>query len=123
MKPVLDVLALLGEIEWARPVGSEAPETLRPPFLAWRFKSPEPQTEAAIVRAVEMYKGQASWVIEKGERNWVIGPAEFQKFSRGFRRDVEALQAFGQEFPSETRTALADATRLAEYLRRELLPH
>lgn len=122
MKPVLDVLALLGELEWARPVGSEAPETLRPPFLAWRFRNPEPHTEA-IVRAVELYKGQTRWVIENSERNWVIGPAEFQRFARGFRRDVEALQAFGQEFPSETQTALADATRLAEYLRRELLPH
>lgn len=122
MKAVLDVLALLGEIEWARCVGGETPPPPEPPFIAWRFKKASPETEARIVEAVSGYSGATEWTITKGERNWVIEPAAFERFARSFRVDVEALQRFGAEYPSETRTALSDAIRLAEHLGARLLP-
>jgi hypothetical protein len=121
-KAVLDVLALLGEVEWARCVGNEAPPRKEPPFVAWRFKEPDDGTEARIVEAVKAYSGGMKWVIKKGERNWVIEPAVFESFARKFRVDIEALRSFGVEFPFETDKALTDIVRLAEHLRNRLVP-
>jgi hypothetical protein len=121
MRAVLDVLSALGEVEWVRCVGGTVP--LRPPFVAWRFKTPDRTTEERIVEAVQSYRGSTAWVMRKGERNWVIEPADFAAYATKFRVDVEALQSFGTECPSETRQALEDATNLANYLRERLLPH
>lgn len=121
MKAILEVLRALDEIEWARCVGGDEP--LRPPFIAWRFKTPSADAEARIVKAVRTYSGATEWTIKKGERNWVIEPVAFESFARGFRLDIEAIQRFGMEFPFETRTALADASGLAGHLRKALLAH
>jgi hypothetical protein len=121
IKHVLDVLALLGELEWARVVGGDEP--LRPPFVIWRFKQPDADTEVSLTRAVHAYSGAVEWAISKGERNWVIAPTGFSAYATNFRVDVEAIKRFGSEFPLQTRQALADAPRLAEYLRRTLVPN
>jgi hypothetical protein len=118
MKMVLDVLALQGDIEWARCGGRVEP--LRPPFVAWRYKLPTETTEQRIVEAVRCYAGPVNWVVDKGERNWAIQLDAFRTFARRFHRDDEALQRFGEEFPSETRAALDDAAGLAAHLDREL---
>ena len=121
MKAVLDVLAALDEVEWARCVGGDDP--LRPPFLAWRFKKAAQDFEAKITEALKAYSGATEWTIKKGERNWVIEPVALENFARSFRVDVDALHRFGLEFPTETRTALSDAVELARHLRKTLLPH
>ena len=122
MKAVLDVLASLGEIEWARCVGRDSPPPSEPPFIAWRFKRRDEKAEERIAKAVHAYSGTTRWTIKKGERNWVIEPVAFEEFGRDFRVDVEALRAFGSTFPTETRVALDDAVKLAEHLRTCLLP-
>jgi hypothetical protein len=121
MTAVRDVVGLLGEIEWARCVGGVEP--LRPPFLAWRFKHPVERVEQMIVDAVVSYSGVIEWVMRKGARNWVIEPAGFAAYAAKFQRDVDAVQSFGAEFPSQTSAALEDAIRLADHLRRSLIPH
>jgi hypothetical protein len=120
MKAVLEVLSAVGEVEWVRCVGGIAP--LRPPFVAWRFKTPDRTTEDRIVDAVQSYRGATVWRISKGERNWVIEPADFATYARRFRVDVNALQSFGAECPSDTLRALEDAFHLANHLRRRLVP-
>jgi hypothetical protein len=121
MKYVLDVLASVAEIEWARCVGGEEPWPPEPPFIAWRFKEANPETEAKIVDAVKSFSGSIEWEIRQGRRNWIIEPALFAEYASTFRVDVDALRSYGTKFPSETRHALADASRLADYLRSRLL--
>ena len=122
IKAVLEVLALLKDIEWARCVGDETASSLSPPLVAWRYKTPDAKAEVKIVEAVGNYSGAMGWSVEKGDRNWVISPAEFKEFASGFRLDVDAFRAFGAQYPSRTRLALADAVPLAAHLRRILLP-
>jgi hypothetical protein len=118
IKQVLDVLALQGDLEWARCVGGGNPP--RPPFVAWRFKAPDVELERRIAEAVRSYEGPVEWIVRKGDRNWVIEPSAFWTYAASFRVDVEALQGFGEEFPSETKAALDDAAGLAAHLDREL---
>jgi hypothetical protein len=118
-KAVRDVLEFQGELEWARCVGSVEP--LRPPFVAWRFKTPDESAEKRIEEAVRCYAGLVEWVVDKGERNRVLQPAAFRTYARTFRSDGEALQQFALEFPSETHAALEDIASLAAYLREKLL--
>ena len=121
MKAIRDVLELQGDLEWARCVGGVEP--LRPPFIAWRYKNADEKTEKKIVEAVRCYAGSVEWTVRKGERNWVIEPAVFRTYATSFRVDVEALQRFGEEFPSETNAALNDVASLAEHLQKELVRH
>lgn len=118
LKMVLDVLARHGDIEWARCVGRLEP--LRAPFVAWRYKTPDEGKEQRIVEAVRSYAGLVKWVADKGERNWVVQPEAFRTFARNFDTDGEAMQRFGEEFPSETKAALEDAAGLAAHLENEL---
>jgi hypothetical protein len=118
MKAVRDVLELQGDLEWARCVGGVDP--LRPPFIAWRYATPDEKSETRLTEAMKRYAGPVEWTIRKGERNWVIEPASFQEYAKRFRVDAEALQRFGEEFPSDTNAALDDAPNLAAHLRREL---
>jgi len=119
MKAVLDILASQGDLEWTRCVGGIEP--LRPPFVAWRYKTPDEQTEKRIVEAVRSYVSPVEWTVRKGERNWVIEPATFRTYATRFRVDVEALQRFGEEFPSETNAALNDVAGLAAHLQKTLI--
>jgi hypothetical protein len=128
LKPVLDILAALGELEWARCVGGTYPPdrsggyggASRPPLLAWRFKAPDRQLEQRIVAAVESYSGSVDWSVTTNGRNWSIVPVVFDRYAADFRVDVEAMQQFGQDFPTETKAANDDAARLAEHLEKEL---
>lgn len=116
LKPVLDILAALGELEWARCVGG----TDRPPLLAWRFKAPDKQLEQRIVAAVQSYSGCVDWSVTTNGRNWSIVPVVFDRYAAAFRVDVEAMQQYGQDFPAETKAANDNAARLAEHLEKEL---
>ena len=119
MKMVLDVLASLGDLEWARCVGGLEP--LRPPLVAWRFRNPDESTNERIVKATTSYTGLVEWVADKGARNWVIQPAMFQTYAMNFRTDGEALQRFAVEHPSETYAALDDIAALAAHLQKRLI--
>ena len=119
MKAVLDVLAAVEPIEWARFVGGTDP--LRPPYVAWRFTRDDGEVETRIVDAVRAWRGPTEWTIHKGRRNWVIEPTKLARYAARFRLDVEAARQFGIEFPGETCTALEDARSLAEHLRTKLL--
>ena len=122
MKIVLDVLASLGELEWARCVGGTEP--LRPPFVAWRFRHPDDGTNEKIVNATRSYVGLVEWVADKEKRNlnwnWVIQPAMLRAHAKNFRTDGEALQHFAAEYRSETHAALDDIAAFAEHLRERL---
>jgi hypothetical protein len=96
MKMVLDVLALQGDIEWARCGGRMEP--LRSPFVAWRYKLPTEMTEQRIVEAVRCYAGPVRWIVDKGERNWAIQLDAFRTFARNFIATVRHLSASGRSF-------------------------
>lgn len=121
MKAVLDVLAALGELEWARPVGDVDP--LRPPLIAWRFKYADERITASILDAVRAYRGSVEWSMTRGDRNCVIEPAPFKRYAADFRVDVDALSKFAAERPNDARAFLEDVPRFAEHLRRSLMPH
>lgn len=120
LKPVRMILESSGDLEWARLVGAGGPP-LRPPLLAWRFKTPDPVIEGRLVHAVESYAGTTDWCVRKEGRNWVLRMRAFLEFARGFGSDVDASERFGVEYPAETATAHSDASALAEHIR-ELMP-
>lgn len=104
LKPVIDVLAALGELEWARSVGGRG---TRLPLLAWQFKVPDERLEQRIVAAVQSYSGPVvEWSAVANGRGWAISV-------KNFRVD-------GGDFPAASRAAHDDAVRLAEHLEREL---
>ena len=122
MRPVLEVLEALSEVEWSRAVGGLEP--LRPPFVAWRFKNVgDERIATSISEAVREYQGSVEWTMTRGERNWVIEPASFHRYASSFRVDVDALSRFAAEYPKEARRFLDDVPKLAEHLRRSLMPH
>jgi len=107
LKPVIDLLAALGELEWARSVGGIG---TRLPLLAWRFKVPNEHLERRIIEAVQSYSGPVvDWSADANGRSWVIG--------------VKNLRVDDADFPAASRAVHDDAVRLAEHLERELATH
>ena len=123
MKEVLNILKIVGDLEWVRCLSDDPSPPLRPPLLVWRFKVRDEDRDARIAACVGAYRGDVEWTIWKGERNWVIEPKDFREWGRHFRVDVEALHAYGAKYPERTKEAHADAIRLAAFVRSALIPN
>ncbi|MBR8826988.1 MAG: hypothetical protein DSM107014_03620 [Gomphosphaeria aponina SAG 52.96 = DSM 107014] len=117
---IMEVLQTLGELEWGRCRAVLHTQDLSdPPLTVWRYKKRNLQLESLIVQAVESFQGNVEWKIEFTGKNWVIAPKKLQEFQeeRGYRRDVEALNALAKEEPEFGMKANLDVPVLAEKIK------
>lgn len=118
---VLQVLRMVGDVDWARLAIGDGSNPAAP-LVVWRYRD-EPEWAAAILTsAVNTYRGQVPWVIEKPGRNWVLWPErEKHDFARGeWRTDSDYFAELTKRDPAFCSRALEDLADLLEHVAREL---
>lgn len=98
------VLEKFGELAWAMSLSIDLDDPIaikhnktdnfrtRPSFTAWRFRTPDPRIEEAIVEAVNSFRGNVEWMITvktEGNRNWVIKPKKLAEYQEKGKVDKE----------------------------------
>ena len=118
---VMQVLEMVGEIEWARLALGDG-VTPAAPLVVWRYRAEPDWAAATLLSAIETYRGQLRWVLEKPGRNWVRWPEEAKRvFERGnWRTDSEFLSFLRVGKPAFCSRALGDLVTLLEHVELEL---
>lgn len=78
---VLRILRLLGIVEWGRfSVGVDPIDGLyKPPMIAWRYATPNPELARTIGEAISALDGSVEWDFDYGQKNWTIMPISLKR--------------------------------------------
>jgi hypothetical protein len=123
-QPILDALNSIYEIEWGKFANDfqEVDPESNPPYVLWRFKSPENVLVDELKNLIGAFKGKVEWSMESLGRNWIIAPKVLIEFIYESRNlaFAQALRLFSDGNFEIIRLGYNDIECLADLIDKKL---